>query len=413
MYNFSILIAPIIMLIFNFLVARRTKRFDVAVFAFLFYCFCIIPSVNWVARESYTASMLQFIFLQYYLSKEKFQKADYVILLLVSVFLCESFENIVILSIIFFIFGCFFYFKDNTKRQLVLGLISLLAAFYIGIKSFLVMLETLVYFDNIPTWNFAASELSEATFNSVFLISIAGLIALTVLTFCKKLSDKKNLLLTLAIFVILTGILYANTRFIPNPLLENNLFLYALILQPVLFVLLITLDCFKIKTDKEMLRKILIITCITGSLQLCWQINSAMYRKNYINTMTKAVNTAQKPFAILNIDKDIRWQKYPYDITLAIIDRSILCSGGKVKSIVIVNPEHPDYISGGLNYTSTYFDEKNNIIYFNNVPFIIGKVNTDLSEIAAKFKKLGLTKSFSDAEFLEKIKNDTEVIAAE
>lgn len=111
-FSLSFFVAHIILLYANYLVAKRTKRYDICIAAFAFYTmFCIICFI-WNIREFYVSFLFNFILLQYYFSAEKPKKSDIVIASVLSLLMFEMSEFNLLISILFLLFTCL-YIKKN------------------------------------------------------------------------------------------------------------------------------------------------------------------------------------------------------------------------------------------------------------------------------------------------------------
>lgn len=300
-FTTSYFIIHFVLLILNFLVAKRTKRYDIALIALAFYFLFSIPNAIWVVREIHIAILAQFISLSYFLSKEKLNYWDFIPILIIQIYLFESFETSAAYTLILFIASIFFIKNKKEEQNLLhkalIGITSLAATLYIPIKIFLrnhnseIMLSS-----GIEEW-ISHHELSLKTlFSGNLIIPIFAIIAIIFTVFFKKdcLKGKYAIFSVLNLVLMLT-ILYFQTGFVSKPILE--LVYYSPILWlifPVITYLIISdykkYD-FTIK-NSYFYPNLLTITCIFGIFNLLWQINQtndfAEYKKYLENIMEKS-----------------------------------------------------------------------------------------------------------------------------
>ncbi|MGN0004857.1 MAG: hypothetical protein ACI37Z_02605 [Candidatus Gastranaerophilaceae bacterium] len=347
----------------NFYIARRTKRYDIAIWALFTYSFIYLPGSIWAIREIFIAFPIWFILLQYFLMRKKILFQDKIILLLTIYFCFESFELFTPLGIIIFIFSILFFRKNapNKYTKLFTGLSSLIIAIYI-------VLKTIFYTTNIYSlqrssnlWVLHIKDMLNIFFHSNDLIIIFGTILMASLIFLRGKSKKLKTILISILTVFFILFLYFKTGFTQLKLEYTN---YSIMLftLPVIFVGIISSEYFNTFKLKFSTIKILFKTAlIIGILNFAWQIkgNYDYYYKYYI-PMQKFFDN-QKTVVVVDKLTEISPSLSNYDSDFNTTIRSLfLQSDKKHKKInTLIYLKEQSEVNGNLTYNPQ--DDK---IYF-------------------------------------------------
>lgn len=382
-------------LVFNYIIALRTKRFDIAVLALVFYSFCIIPNAIWPTREINIATMLQFGLLSYFLSREKLNKLDLIPITLLLIYLFESFESSVLVGPLLFISSLFYLRKDNktynSPVKLYIGIVALLAATYITLKTiylgssthsdFTIAIALQQYTDSIK-------NLTNNLFNGCLLITFAGIFASALILFYKK-PFRKNLIMLVVLYMLVSLII--NTRFVPNPLIEIHYYALSILLILPFMLLIIISDYFNIKFQKinpYFYSNLLFTAYIIGIIGFGWQINSSFYFKEYIDYYKNLLKTSKE--TILIQPKRTKDQEFlAFDNCFGSTHRSILLSPSyRIETLVFPDKTSKDYNPFCFEGSDhTFYSEKTNQLILQTTPFQIKTDYWDLSDIVTEFKK--------------------------
>lgn len=360
LYTFSLFVMPYICLFLNFVFAKRTLRYDIAIFALLTFCLFTIPYSAWLTRELPVSLMLQFLLLQFFLSRKKYNKTDLIIISFLILFNFESFENMAILSILFIIFG-FIYYKNkviNYKVKLLIAILNIFIFFHIAYGTLYAVLyyEPLDrIYDNIIPWVHYLLMLNDATWRTCMIVSI---ISFLLILFCMKFSFSKIKfnLITLFTFIFAIIVLFIKTNFIPLPRTESNLFMYTIFISPIIFFLFMFFDLKKIKIKKDNLREILIVVLITGCIQTLWQINSCRYFYQYYQTLKTCMENSEKRFLSYHFENDSILSNF--DVANTNIIQSIIVVNGYCKNLMVTDKKHIDYSDKLYKGFENYYDEE-------------------------------------------------------
>ena len=382
LYSFSLIVTPFILLISNYYIAKRTKRFDITVLAFLYYCLFEIPYISHLTREYHITTMLLFLFFSYYFTKEKLKKFDFFIIFLLSIFLFESGENIVILGSLLFILGLLSFKKNkiNNKKSLYMGIVSIIFATYTLTKTILNnQNDPIMTFENsIPRWIHNIQMLPEALLTTCMIFSIIGIITCILLFFIKRELNKKDLLWEIPLVLFSLILVYINTNFIADPNKESNLFILFLFVPTIIFIGLWIIDYFEIKIDNYYWKNILTVGLIIGMLQFIWQTKSSILCYEYTNKIKNQLNSS-KGLIIVHFDEEEKG--YTYDTNICYMFRGFILSDEyKIKSTLIPDPLHRDY-TGNENY-GTYYDKEMNKLKILDCPLSLKNRYWDITEIS-------------------------------
>ena len=402
-YSVSYFIVPFILLLGNYLAARRTKRYDIAVIALAFYFLISIPNAVWSVRELHITILGYFIILSYFLSKEKLGLKDLIPVVLLVIYLFESFETVMIFGVILFIFANLYDKKSDNNNpwfKVLIGCGGLLAAIYTPFRMLFIKFTTggLEFSSGLQEW----IENSEVTFRFLFngnlLIPLLAFPLLVFLFFYKKDINFKFFCCLVPYFILLLFILYAKTHFIPDFYIELVNYSFALwLLFPIILSVLI-LDYLNIdinNINQYFYSNLLVITCVFGILNLIWQINSSFYFQKSNDYLKNLIKTSQE--SIITIPKeDI--EKYNFlrtNTCFGQIQRSIILNeDAKNTKIIFPADYYNDYSKFCFaDSESNFYDADNNIIYLQSSSFGLKSKYWDLTNVAEEFEKSGKIKN--------------------
>lgn len=389
LYTFSTVLMPFLFLVSIFLITKRTKRYDVAIFSLMYYALFEIPYLGWIVRESHLAVMFQFLFMSYFFSFEKLKQLDYVLILLISLCLFESFESNFTLGLLFFIAGFLYYlkFKKDRLKQLLMGLIGLCFSLYVFFKTYSIVAQGDVpatgFLNAIDKWIHHVKIAFVSIDDSCMMFSVCALVIMIVSMFIKRKFNKYDLFWCLPLFALTTFFVFKNTAFIPDPSEEMNFFVFSLFVPHMLFLLLFILDISGKTISDVKLDKILVVSLITGLVQFFWQINSSIHCMNYFNEMQKHLESTDSVFSTIHFTDTP--QACSYDSPNCAIFRSLIVQNDKkIQKILLPDVEHRDYHINFLR--NTYYNEEKDCLFILEHETPIKTKYWDLTTIAEEFK---------------------------
>ncbi len=362
LFTSSYFIIQLLALILNFIVAARTKRYDIAITGFAFYTFFCLPNAIWAVREINITVLFYFMLLSYFLSKEKLGKKDFIPVVLILIYLFEAFEQTVFFAIVLNIFACLYtvYKKDeNLGYKNLIGLGTFFASVYIIVKLFLWIPDAIG--GGIEQYIFGIIFYTKNILHTGGIITLAGIIPLLIIIFYKK---KFNKFISIPI-IIYTIIVYLLTwkinGFTVDAAVELNAYGWVILfIFPVLSGILL-LDYLNIditKKNPEFFNRLLTIGLIIGISQLFWQIHSAYNFGNYVTYIKDKVNNSKEKLIEISEEEYNTNPDLKYYLTYGIVHQSVLLSNSnEVKSIIIpfkFKHEEEDWNSE----QRTYYDDK-------------------------------------------------------
>ena len=397
-FGSSYLIIHLFALILNFIVSLRTKRYDIAIFAFAFYTFFSMPNLIWCIRELHIAILFYFILLSYFLSKEKLKKIDFIPVLLISIFIFESYEIIIPFGFIIFISSLLYLYRRketyNIKYKMLIGISSLLAAIHAIIKTF--ALNQGIMSNSIAQYVFGIKESIEWLFNSNLIITFFALIYLIIIIVYKREhTNKVYILLPILLFPLLI-VLAIQTQFYPYQITELQFFGVALVFILPVELLIILLDYFKIDIstfNKAFLPNLFFLACLVGILNLLWQIKSCSENLKYINYLKNILTTSNETIVTMPLDVYDKYKFMRFDTCYGTIYKSILIyelsDNYIVSNVLFPNKKCYHYDVNNCMDTPeyTYYDKDSDIIVLQNAPIKTKTKYYDATPIAEDFLK--------------------------
>lgn len=400
-FSFSYLIMHFVALFINFLVAKRTKRYDIAIFAFAFYVICSLPNIIWSVREVHFTILFYFAILSYFLSETELSKKDLLPISLMLLYLFESFEITFVFGWIMFIFMHLYAKKQNVKNvwyKILIGVGSFCAALYIPFKIlYLMFYRNLVFTEGQgpQEWINGSINTLEVMFESDLIIFIFALIAVLITIFYKREYDKWSVLFFVPFISILLFVLYKQTGLYPNA--HSEICNYSVAFWFIFPVILAILCCdyYEIKLKQYFVNNILLVACIFGSLNLLWQIYSNIEFGKYVNFMKETIRKSETTIVQVPEEKyqNLKYVR-SYNTCFSTIPASIILSETKkVEKFVMPSKYYIDYNQWCFyDLENTHYNSKYDILKLQTAYVLPQTSLLDLTPIVDEFKKQGLVK---------------------
>ncbi len=400
-FSLSYLLMHFIALIVNVIVARRTKRYDIAVIAFTFYVIFSLPNIIWVVREVHFAVLLYFPLLSYFLTRVELTKKDIVPILLLVVYLFESFEITFVYGIILFFFLHLYSKKEDVKNiwfKILIGFGGLCASVYIPLKLiYLVVSKSLMFTEALgpQEWINGSIIAISTIFQSNLIIFLFALISLVFAFYYKKEYDCKSLFFFCPLFLLLLIVLYKQTGLYPSVNLElHNYSIVFWFIFPIIFTVIL-LDCLNVEIKKYFISNLFIVACLFGSINLGWQIHSNIEFGKYIKSAKETVNNSYG--VITSFSEDVYSTTRhinSYSTCFSTMPASILFSENKkVEKVLAPQEYYQDYSQWCFyNPEYTYYDEINDILHIQAAMIKPQSSLLDMTNIVEEFKNKGYVK---------------------
>lgn len=353
-YQFSLWCA----LIFNYILAKRTKRYDIALLAFIFYSFFYLPNSVWYVKELHIAIMLQLALLQYFLTEKKFAQLDYLIMILLIAFCFESYENSCMFGFVLFCTSLLFCKKNckNKKEKIFIGLFGLLNTFYVILKTYFMVSggSACISFKEAFNQYFVAFKITfSSMFNGILILSLIGLFFIFVALYSKKKFKNRNYVRI--IFIMTFTIFFIFNEF-PTPEIELHYYILPCLLFTPIVLIIILCDYFNFSIKRECVKyDIFLITCLTGFCYILLQLYSCSYSLKYFNLFKEKLRS-ENTFEKINVqDANNSALKYNTDGFGQEYRSIILYQERTIKTIVVSKD------------SNLKVDFVNNIFYIDNI----------------------------------------------
>ena len=133
-YSFVQFAIPVILLLFNFMLTKRTKRLDILFWNIFTYGVIICPFMIFSVVESIIGFTLHFILWNYLCAKIDYKKTDIIFILFLLTMMFGTYEYVTFLGIIFFFAHFHYVMKEESFKiqfvKILIGFGSLASAIY-------------------------------------------------------------------------------------------------------------------------------------------------------------------------------------------------------------------------------------------------------------------------------------------
>lgn len=400
-FSLSYLIMHFVALVINFIVARRTKRYDIAVFALAFYVICSLPNIIWAVREVHFTVLFYFAILSYFLSETELSKKDLLPIALLLLYLFESFEITFVFGLIMFVFMHLYAKKQNVKNlwyKILIGIGSFCAAIYIPFKIlYLMHCKNLVFTvgQGPQEWINGSIYALQGMFESNSIILVFAVIAVVITIFYKREYDKKSIIFFIPFIFLLLFFLYIRTGFFldVNRELHEYSFVFWFIFPVILSIL--CCDYYEIKLKQYFINNILMIACIFGILNLLWQIHSNIEFGKYLNMLREIMQNSKTTIVEMPEEKyqNIKYVRACTTCFSTMLASILLSETKKVEKIVKPSKYYIDYSQWCFDdFENVNYNQKYKILILQCTPLQPQTSLLDLTPIVDEFKKQGFVK---------------------
>ena len=394
LYTFSCMFMTFAVTFLNFIFAKRTKQYGCAVMTLLFYALFTVPFSIYPIDTTYISIPMFFILLQYFLTEEKINKADYLAVIVLSGYMLQSSANMIIPCFLLGLTGVILLLKGHSKHWKVKFFISgmsLISTIYMLYKTFF---YTKMADYTCPTFQDCYWVFKNA-FDNIwgnFLTSdlIISAIALLFLVYAiirkKELGEMYGIVGSLiAIYAVYS--IYEFTKFVRDPFVAQRGFALTIVaFIVVVFAMMIICLVGKNFNKNRFCNNVIAVACFCGIVQCLLQFVGCFQFSKYSDFISSKVNDN---VGIVKIKNDDYSKKsfLMFDSCSGTLPRSLMVSEKDLKSIMIPS----DKLTAGdeacwgdidVSHVSDkdypfivvqngYFPIRNNYWIFNNiVPFL-------------------------------------------
>ncbi len=409
LYTLPLFLFPALFPYFNYLLAKRSNRYDIVIWSLFIYGLLIIPTQIWPIVEAMLAISITFLLFHYICANINYRLYDIAFITLLVIISYSSTEANIYIGPLLFLLSIFYARKkDGLKNKIityVTGFFSLLMP--IGYISYFVStLETTYKFQTIRFFSEFTKNDFSTFYKEPYLILVLFFVAFLVLFFVKKFEIKKcTLISSVGIISILLYLLYKYNWFCNIGDYEYRVLLYIV---PFFVILLIySKDVFikeiKEKVEYNLYLNLLIILLVFSSFNNLIQIkNSVIFSRTIseIATITDKISSkhSKKTFIFPEKEQKIKRNKY-YKVFKKLYDEDYYMAfvpafSKRYKIQSFLSPRSDvERLYPKSNKDFAFYRLNKKTIHFSHSNIIIKNEFWDLTKIAKKAK---LKKSKAD-----------------
>ncbi len=362
-FSCSIFLLPLLVLSWNYLLTKRTQRFDIFFFSLFSYCGIITVYLIYGIVESILGCMLNCILWNYLAAKINYTKKDSIIIAFLTILLYQTFEYIIYIGIIFFI-ASIMYAKRETNLK------NKITKFLIGIGSLGASIYNLFFIIKVPgEYSEIIRFFKESYFyfshitNLNISTSIITLIFLIFIALKKESTGIKTIFLFSLICIINFVRLLVSLKTSISPLYESSFRTLICYAFPIMIIITCILDFKQKEQNLIKIKNLICIVLICGIFQTAWQIVNTYYWDKNIQYMKSELNKTQDLLYIPSEHEDISGNINPelrrYIPYCCYATMSILFSDTYEQKTLLLNyDEERDQIN--LSYRESLFVPKKN-----------------------------------------------------
>ncbi len=300
-YSFPLFFYPFIFVYFNYALAKRSKRYDIAVLGVVLYSVGILLGIMYAVVEIFLAVSVSLLLFHYIVAKINYTKWDIAAVIFLTIMQFNSHELVAYVGYMMFL-ASLYYAKseenlDNKKVKYIAGIGSLLASVYLTFW--------FIFTPNIKEaerfFHDTFHSFIDMQFHSSLLILLFLYLFLWVL-FKKEVFSTKNIITISLInligvaFMIMHLDIYSSFAFF-------HYRLWPCIILPVIILYIWLSDVYKIKHSEVFYTNLLAITLCTGIVCSIWQLNNSYRFDKIVDRLNAKIDKVNKTF--INPDKDL------------------------------------------------------------------------------------------------------------
>lgn len=400
LFCFSYSIMTLLFMCFNIWLSNRTKRYDIAVWAVVFYALFYLPNSVWFARNIHISVLMQFALLQYFLSTQKLKISDYFFLFILTFGVWESSENAILPAGLMFLYTVFikiFEPQKLTPRKLWIGLSSILCCIYITARMEFIFTNSDLnisptnalsqYFDDIIT---SFSHL----FDCCFIFTTMSVIIMLYFVCRKRTIAKFDV--PVATFILIGTCIYFWKISGFEPSVNSELDFYVLPIFLMFFATFFILFCdykgYSLNSI-QFYPKLLSVALVCGCLYGFFQINSCRYSYAYAMEFLQKINNDEK-VSVIEKKEDLSKYFFAYDTCFGTLHRTMILGQKKAEEKLILPYKDVNNIENyEMCMTPTYYNSEERyvtlqsvFVYENNKYFDMEKMKELLQSANIEYK---------------------------
>ncbi len=389
-FSLPLFLFPFLVTLYNFALAKRTKRYDIVLLALILYNSLILPAIMYSVVEVFLASTLIIVLLHYYLADIDYTKKDILIIILLTLLLYDSTE----LSILIYTIMILFPFKAKTTKAKIVK-------WYINISMFLsscfiiYMTYVVIGINHIDIEDESVSffrELFENRSNLLHLFQepylteiTTAIIVISLLFYRKRLNHQPLVIISLIYIGVLWLILKNANIYLYNfEWVSYRVFIF--IILPILVFFLFLSEELKKFLHKNVLYNLFTVVLLCGITNICIDMAYSNKVHQFEIKYNNMISASDKK--ILNPETDLydiyyAWDNIFFSVLSPTSYQLIFSKEYKQKRLVLpcLNDKNANY------FRILDFDFSNNLLYVFYSNIRIKNKFWDLTEIGKEFEE--------------------------
>lgn len=316
LYSIPWFLYPSLFPFFNYLLAKRSKRYDIVIWSLFIFGLLVVPTQMWPIVEAMLAVSVVFLLYHYICANIDYKLWDIICILMLIIISYASTESNIYVGPLLALISFYYARKTVSRKNKIIKYIISVLTLLMPIGYFLYFILVIPSGAEYNSFRFFR-ELFFKDFSTIYkesyLILLISIIYLILLFFLKKYKIKNFTIISVSlVFSVLSFLMFKFNWFYDVKILEYRVLLYII---PALVIILISfIDFINEKINMLYLENILInfliVIMVLGTFNCIVQImNSFLFSKtvNEILTVTESIG---KPIVIPYEEEKIYKNKY-------------------------------------------------------------------------------------------------------
>lgn len=317
-FTVPLFLFPFIVTLYQCHLAKRTKRYDIAVLALLLYGLFIMPTLTWSIVEIILAAAIFFLLFHYFVSDIDYKWYDLIVIFLCVLISYNSTEAIIIAGLVLF-FSSFFYLR----RIKTAGLKNCITKYFIAVNSFIMPFVYIAFYKNAEDVNFwyetkrcietyLITYMIHCKYSPFILVLVLSVSIIIYIYFKNKISKKMIYLILFSYFLCILLSVVQNYQHI---FLILSCYLFRILMYGALVIVMLLPVLFDISGNirkiKNKIRYYFIIALCAVVTTTCFQILISYLF--YINT-NYMVEDVKKSKSVIYIPSKLNLGNKAYNL---------------------------------------------------------------------------------------------------
>lgn len=378
----SYMLMPFCLVILNFLLAKRTKRFDIAIITLFIYAICVAPCLIGNSEGIQISFLIWPMLLQYFLTEEKIEKLDKIFIGLLLLYSFKSFDLFLYVGHFLYIFAFLFYTKENVKNKkikLVIGICSLISALFIMNKIGLDLYYKNKFLLTPDTYFYSTKSILSNLLELPIFISFIGILLSFTVAKNNKIANKDFLIFAASILVCISFNISNNyfKEIFYNP------FLFVIPVIIFLIILIFEYKEIKIKNQKIYFYNLFVLSMILCCLNFIFQIKTNMEYFKYYSEIKSLLK--MQTYKKIYMPKRLAEHYFKFDSCRDLTLKSLILQEKEVNTILL---QRKDFLNTDeKSSNSLFYDAQNDKLTMGEKTFNVKTKYWDFSNVKNSLPK--------------------------